>query len=236
MRCFIAPLITVMLACAVPMTTAHAEEKPTQVEALKAEIETLRAELAQLRLENTQLRKQLEAKAETTAPKSVVQEEENAGQEKSEKVIKYESADEIFKQIPEELSPQRDGWTRTEADAVKRWMRESLPGSMFSARRIVSSTKVSKNPFNDSEWHIDVTIKYRPIRYMGWDMEERISSIRLTGDVDFVERAQKQYKEGRRVQVTGKIRAAGWGITIVPQDKRWHPKHLTISLEEPAVH
>lgn len=151
-----------------------------------------------------------------------------------EKITTYKSADQILRKLPSKLSPKKEGWTRTEVDGVSTWLIKNIPGEQFSAKRKINHVSISKNS-QTKNWDVRITLTYTPMQYMSWKMQERLAIITISGDAKFAEKAEKKYKIGRRIQVSGTIKSTSWSHRIQPQGERWKPKHMNISLKDVTV-
>ena len=223
MKPFIAHLIVVFV-CTAPLANAHPHEEPADLAALQKEIDALRAELAALRLKNSQLQKELQAKNENESP--------NQEEPQEEKNISYRSADEMLKRLPEKLNPSRQGWTLSEMEEVKQWMSDELTGRAFEATRTIRSANVIKT---GESWSVLLYLKPTPMRYKSWGMEEKITTIRLSGDAKFAEEAGDRYKPGKKVQVTGIVAKAYWSGVGKKSGNKSRPGEMTITLEHTEV-
>lgn len=232
--------LVLLILLALP-AAAHPHNESETVQALQEEIDKLRSEVATLRLENSNLRKQLAAEEDVEQPAeepAAEAEEDPQGQEEQEEqaeIRTYTSADEMLRLMPQKLKPKREGWTRTEVPKVKEWLADTFPGNQYSARKKVRSISVSRTPFKET-WDVKLTFEPVQMRYMSWEMQERLVIVKLTGDDVFVEQAERKYKAGRRVQVSGEIDTIAWDFGSTNKyGERWHPTYIAIDLKDVEV-
>lgn len=230
---------------------AHAQTTDAQerIAQLEEENQQLRQQLAELRFELNELKREMR-NAENHAGENEQpdveampdepgqdQGQDNPAQEgeDAEQVRTFTSADQIYRSIPDQLSPARDGWDIVKRQEVADWLRENIPGNRFEARLEVNSVTYRYHS-TQKDWAITIQFKYQTMRFMNWDMEQRVTQAVLRGDGDYVDHVKRRVREGSRVNVSGVIRDTSWGLVFgVPADENWHPEHCAISLDEVEV-
>ncbi|MEM7675226.1 MAG: hypothetical protein AAF449_04385 [Myxococcota bacterium] len=161
--------------------------------------------------------------------------EQGPADEEKDQVRVFSSADEIYRSLPQELSPGKNGWDVPEKNKVKAWLTENIVGQQFNGRREIKSTIVTHHALH-GYWEVKIRLVNRPMRYMNWGMDERLNIIVLTGDEAFAKQAQKKYKEGRRVQVSGEIVKINWDLIGAHRlGTQWHPNYCGIALSNVEV-
>ena len=201
-----------LLMMSVTFVCSATQENPQErIVELEEENQRLRGELAELRLAMAQLRREMDTDEdlEPGEDTSDQQTDDAAVEAGGEDVRTFGSADEIYRSIPENLRPGRDGWSRVETQDVSNWLSENVPGSSYESRLEVHQVQISYDTIA-KDWRVSIHFKYRDMRFMSWGMEERVGMVVLRGDGDFAERAEG-LREGARVAVTGEIISTSWG-------------------------
>ncbi|XAM01111.1 hypothetical protein OT109_06940 [Phycisphaeraceae bacterium D3-23] len=241
------------LCIALPALAQDAPTSPDaqRIAALEEENQRLRQELAELRMELANLRRAMrdteangegededEAMEGDTADGATDADAEAGGvgeaDADADEPRTFDSADEIFRTIPESLRPGRNGWGIVQRVEVMAWLTDNIPGNHFSARLEVRDVDIRYSTTAET-WQVTVAFENQDMRFMSWGMEQKVGSVTLTGDGDFAERARR-LQPGARVQVTGEIAAIGWDVAVVQEhDEDWKPTHSTIRLQEAGV-
>jgi len=244
--------LIVLIALLSPASFVSAQPNTDQrVAELEEENQRLRQELADLRLQVATLKQQLqrlEAAHDQPAEAEGVKQDNGTEQapglpaaegegdaDANAQVRVYESVDEIYRAIPRELSPGRDGWDVVKIQAVEAWLKEAIPGSRYSARKQVSSLRIAYDSI-EKNWTVTLGFEAVQSRFMQWGMEERIATVVLRGDQAFADRTRQRLSVGDRVHLTGTIYRAAWDQSRVhPADENWHPTYVSIYLAEAEV-
>ena len=237
-----AMFVSVLLAAPAVAQTPDQE----RIKQLELENNELRQELAQLRLELSQLKRELakhkpaaekkpaagEADPGETDETSDSPEDGKEGESKDKnKPRAFRSADEIYRSIPQDLRPARDGWDIVERRTVENWLKTNITGKRFEARKKVSKVEVDYDAIKQI-WEVTLLFEHEEMRYMSWEMEEHVYGVVLRGDKAFAENARKKYKTGGTVNVSGTISQINWDIFITQNaEKNWHPTHCKLALE-----
>lgn len=237
--------LVLLLVLAAPPASAQTvpADEAQRIAELEQENARLRQELADLRLELTQLKRAIEAQAHERgedaedSPEEGENDTDPGGMEDESDAREprtYTSADEIYRAIPDQFNPGRDGWDIVQRVAVANWLTENIPGSRFDARLEVHRVEMRYDTTR-KDWGVTVHFANREMRYMSWEMEQRVSSVTLRGDSDFADRARR-LEVGSRVQVTGTIRATSWGVGHTQKpDENWAPEYCEVRLEDADV-
>ena len=203
-----------------------------RIEQLEKENDALRQEIAQLRLDLSQLKrvlKQHEAGQNDPAEEGTSPSDEPAAEPNDKgKPRTFRSADEIYRSIPQNMRPARDGWDIEERRTVSEWLKTNITGKRFEARKEISDVKLRYDTIKRI-WEVSIYFKDEEMRYMSWDMKEQLNHIILRGDKTFSENTRKQYKVGGTVQVTGTISVIAWDSFIIQRaENDWHPTKCTL--------
>lgn len=245
MKTRLSPLLLALLVATLSALPAPAQSDPAddaqRIAELEEENQRLRQELAELRMELTRLRLALEAQAiEEDMPGGEAEPgrggatDPEAAEAVEEDVQVFGSTEDIFRSIPQEIRPDRDGWDLPQRLAVEEWLVANIPGSRFEARLEISGVAVGYSTTRE-DWSVTLRLAPRKIRYLGWDTEQRIYQITLYGDRAFADRARR-IEEGARLHVAGTISSAGWGLVVGQvADAPWKPRYYELRLEDPEV-
>lgn len=245
MSSFVRLLITALVSIT---PCAIAQDNPTpdaeRIEQLVADNLALRQELAELRMELAQLRRAHDAllaehENETAQPHDARPDEDTdempaPDDTGDEDIQTFTSADQIFRTIPEDLAPGRDGWDLPQRIAVERWLVDNIPGNRFEARLEIENVTIGYSTVRE-DWSVSIDFAQREMRFLGWDTKQRIGRIVLHGDRAFADRARR-LESGARVNVAGMIASAGWGLVIGQViDEPWKPSDYRIILEDTQI-
>lgn len=228
----------IVSALVLPALGQNAPTPEERIEQLEEENQRLRQELADLRMELAQLRRRMAEDAPDDSPEDAPEEapaDDGDGPDAEVEAQRtYNSADQIFRAIPEDLNPSRDGWDVVKRVAVEQWIEGNIPGSRFEARLEVSRVAIRYVEQRD-EWVVTVHFAHREMRFMNWDIEERINPVSLTGDSDFADNARR-LEAGTRVNVSATLGVTGWG-TVIGQaaDANWKPNRYTLNLQDATI-
>lgn len=235
-------LLTLGLGFAMITLPATAETpEQERIKQLEQENDELRQELAQLRLTLSQIKRELKqqsANTEKVDAGEAVERDKATDKDAKEKDTPrtFRSADEIYRAIPQDIQPARDGWSIVAKEKVAGWLSANIPGQRFSANKKIASVRVVRNHSEDNQWHVYLIFEYETMRYMNWKMSERLSTVRLSGDGAFVERVPKLFSKGKSVNVQGEIKRISWNAAIIQKaGEAWHPTYCEIALEQPRI-
>lgn len=241
-------LILVLLPAPAASAQGDAPSDTQRLTQLEEENLALRQELAELRMALAQLRRaheallaeQAEGRGEpgeapdADAPDGDAMPDEAQGEDEEQQVRTYATADQVYRAIPAELSPARDGWGIVSVVEAKAWLTDNIPGSRFEARLEVRDVQIDYHETR-GDWTVAVHFTARPMRFMQWGMEERVGVVTLRGDGEFANRARR-LEAGARVQVTGTIDTVGWDtLRVQDESENWHPTYCTLNLRDASV-
>lgn len=210
-------LANLLFACIGTPAIAQTPDE-ARIKELERENDELRVELAQLRLQMSQLKRELDKLKAEQQPEAEPNDDEPvdqaapgsdrpADEDNEEPLDKnkprtFRSADEIYRSIPQDMRPARDGWDVVERRTVASWLKTNITGKRFEARKEISK----------------VVINY--------------DHIKLLGDKAFAENARRKYKVGGTVNVSGTISKIDWDVIIRQSaEENWHPTHCTLTLD-----
>lgn len=241
-RSIIAASLAILLTSGTAMAQSTDQDR---IKALEQENNELRQELAQLRLELSQAKRELKKHAadadENAADQSPSEPADpQAAQPDEKKDDKgkprvFRSADEIYRSIPQDMRPARDGWDIVEKQTVADWLKTNITGKSYEARKEISDIKIRYDTIKRI-WEVRLYFEYEKMRFMSWDMEERLNGVLLRGDKTFADNARKKYKAGGTVNVSGTISVIAWDSFIIQSaDKNWHPTHCRLTLDAPQI-
>lgn len=239
-------LLTAFLFTSFAGFAAHGEPAAAErILELEQENDRLRTELAELRLELSKLKRSLEQEATKTKeadPKTKAEdapvpdgEGEVKDADKPEEPRTYRSADEIYRSIPAEFKPKKDGWENADRKAVANWLTENMAGCKYEARKKIASVGIRQDYGNRELWVVTLSFEEKPMRYMGWEMQEKVSRYVMTGDDQFLKKMQKEFRKGTTVTLTGTITGTGWNYAGLKLDQNWHPTYCQINLKDMEV-
>lgn len=237
---------SLMLACLGTPANAQTPDQ-ARIKELERENDELRVELAQLRLQLSQLKRELDQHKAEQQPEAEPNDDEpmdqadpdsdRAADEEDEEPLDknkprtFRSADEIYRSIPQDMRPSKDGWDIQERVTVGEWLKTNITGKRFESRKEISQVNVKYDTVKRL-WEMTLYFEDEEMRYMSWNMQEKLNGITLRGDKEFVENARKKYKVGGTVNVSGTILRIAWDTLIFQNaEKNWHPKHCTLTLD-----
>jgi len=234
-------IFVLAIALCLPVWAQTPEQE--RIKALERENDELRQELALLRLELSQLKRELrelkpaEARDTQDPADPGVDQPEADEQDKNEKdkARKFRSTDEIYRSLPRDMRPARDGWDVVEKRTVFEWLKTNITGKRFEARKRIAQVEVDYDALKGL-WEVTLYFDVEEMRYMNWDMQERLADVVLTGDQAFAKDARRKFKVGGTVSVSGTISKIEWDlITTQDAEDNWHPTHCTLWLDRIQV-
>lgn len=216
-----------------------------RVKQLEQENDALRQELAQLRLELSQLKRELAKYQPTDKPTAddadgdETSDSPEAGEEgdskDKNKPRTFRSADEIYRLIPRDMRPARDGWDIPQKKTVALWLKTNITGKRFEARKEISQVKIKYDSIR-SIWEFTLYFEKEEMSFMSWDMEERVYGLTLRGDKTFVENLKRKHKEGSTVHLSGTISTISWDTLVRHSaEENWHPTYCQIALDSAQI-
>jgi|GEM_PF-2904103 len=249
-RLFVVCAIGSLLAISPAPKTLAADDSQQRIHELEVENDLLRQELARLRLELSQLKQQLAAAKDHSPPANDALADEGIDRPEDSGDVRdspespatekpdanafqprtYRNADEIYRAIPQRLSPIRGGWTITQKKEVLEWLSGNIPGNRYDSVKTISSYSIRTHPQDRDAWQISIQFEPETMRYMGWLMNEKISVLVIDADAEKVDNAAKLFRKGTRLRILGNISKLDWDMVGERTGEVWRPKHCTIYL------
>lgn len=205
---------TVALFVALALLASPALTEETDLDAANARIAELEAKVKMLEAQIAMLKAELkDTKAEAKEAKSAdVKDGADEPESADDEVETFSSLQDVLRQMPRELRPdKRGGWSRFEEakkEEAHEWLKTAPVGAEYRRRVEIRSITIRKNTLPGAtegrQWMAVVYFVGDKAQFEGISIAEEIGPYTVYGDADFVRRAE-EVKAGIKVTLTGKI-------------------------------